>query len=80
MSKTLKFEHPAGKYAEWPKKSVGRLLKPTAVARMVGLSNETMHRLIDNGEVETVIFAGYCYIPRQEADRLEKLLTGEVSE
>ena len=80
MIRTLKFEQPAGKYAEWPKKSIGRLLKPTGVARMVGITSATMHRLIDNGEVKTVIFAGYCYIPREEADRLEKLLSGEVSE
>ena len=66
---------------EWPKKPLGNgLLTPPGVARLLGIRPDIMRLAIELGEVRTVTFAGYCYIPKSEAERLQRLLTGEVSE
>ena len=80
MSRTLKFQSSVKLANEWPKRSVGGLLTPPAAARKLGLRPQMMRRLIDGGEVRTVIFAGYCYVPTSEVERLHRLLSGEVSE
>lgn len=81
MTRTLKFQPPGKPRKEWPKKSLGPgLLTPSAAARKLDLHLLTMRRLVDSGDVKTVIFAGYCYVPLSEVERLQRLFSGEVSE
>ena len=81
MSRTLKFRQPGQPSTEWPKKSISPgLLTPPAAARKLDIEPRTMRRLVDSGEIKTVLFAGYCYVPISEVRRLQKLFSGEVSE
>ena len=64
--KPQRFRGPTGKGNKWG-------CSPKILAQKLGLSERTIRKAIEMGEVKTATFGGMIWVPWIEFERLEKL-------